>query len=169
MSLQTDPSEITSRLAPDYVNRLPYRLLADVNRCNRVANKRFLKTSGEKIVHRTREHVSSAWKAIQRRGEREGGRGEKDGAEGGLSTTCYLHTLQALRGTITIARATIRMQMSQRALIWICVSAISLNNNRQITITRDLRDSTGRGTPTEASANLRRRINLVNLEFRTVD
>lgn len=41
-----------------------------------------------------------------------------------------------------------RMQMSQRALIWICVSAISLNNNRRITITRDLRDLTGRGSPT---------------------
>ena len=30
--------------------------------------------------------------------------------------------------------------MSQHALIWICVSAISLNNNRRITITCDLRD-----------------------------
>lgn len=35
-----------------------------------------------------------------------------------------------------------RMQMSQCALIWICVSAISLNNNHRITITRDLRDLT---------------------------
>lgn len=41
---------------------------------------------------------------------------------------------------------------SARALIWICVSAISLNNNRRITITRDLRDLTGRRTAGVASA-----------------
>lgn len=92
----------------------------------------FQKSLNGKLYIRTYEHVALAWKVIQH-----------EGGKDTLSTTCYLRTLQALRGTITIARATMRMQMSQCALIWICVSAISLNNNHRITITRDLRDLTG--------------------------
>jgi len=122
---------------PCYVITLPPYHVHYVNKCRRLANKRFLKAS----VYRGRSYT------FHRREEPSGGeKGMRTGGEeGSLSTTCYLHTLQALRGTITIARTTMRMQMSQRALIWICVSAISLNNNRRITITRDLRDSTSRG------------------------
>lgn len=117
------------------------------------------------------DHTSSTFHRHEK--PSRGGRGKEGWGKGSLSTTCYLHTLQALRGTITIARATMRMQMSQHALIWICVSAISLNNNRRITITRDLRDLTGRGSPTAETvvANLEFAplISLiVNLEFRSV-
>jgi len=121
-----------------------------VNKCRRLANKRFSKTS----VYRGRSYTWARFIGVKSRSGGEKGM-RTGGEEGSLSTTCYLHTLQTLRGTITIARTTMRMQMSQCALIWICVSAISLNNNRRITITRDLRDLTGRGSQVDGG-NCRR-------------
>lgn len=145
---------------------------AQLNECNRIANKRFSKAS----AYKRRSYIVYVSTFHQREKPPSGGKGKELGKRGGgLSTTCYLHTLQALRETITIARTTMRMQMSQRALIWICVSTISLNNNRRITITRDLRDLTGRDSPTAKTvvanlANTAVLISLiVNLEFRSIN
>lgn len=90
----------------------------------------------------TREHVSSAWKAIQR------GEGEGEGGDGRRGEFIYYvlltHVTSVTWDHYNRANDNENANESARALIWICVSAISLNNNRRITITRDLRDLTGR-------------------------
>ena len=83
----------------------------------------------------TREHVSLAWKATA-----EGRRRGWAGTRGAYLLRATYTRYKRYVGPLQSRRTTMRMQMSQRALIWICVSAISLNNNRRITITCDLRD-----------------------------